>query len=81
MCLTASPNLNAKYCREDMQESGRKVEATRSIRLHTLLWNKIVSERTSWYIDGLIQNLTVSHFYDSAPESEPYLLHYRSILI
>ena len=45
MCLTASPNLNAKYCRDYMQEGGRKFEATGSTRYHITLWNKVGSDR------------------------------------
>ena len=47
MCLAASPNLNTKNCREDMQEGGKKVEATGSTRYHITLWNKVGSDRTS----------------------------------
>ena len=47
MCLTASLNLNAKQCREYMNEGERKVEATSSTRFHNTLSNKIGSDRTS----------------------------------
>ena len=64
------PNLNAKYCREYKQEGGRRVEMTGSTRFHKTLWNKIGSNRTSYYIVGLIHSVfagspTVSQFYDS----------------
>ena len=53
-----------------MQEGGRKVEATCSKCFHNTLWNKIGSDRTSWYIDGIIhsvftESLTVSHLHHS----------------
>ena len=47
MRFTASPNLNAKFCREYMQEGGRKIEATDSTGYHVTLWNKKGSDRTS----------------------------------
>ena len=52
MCLMASLNLNAKECREYMQESGWKFEATGSTRVHKTSWNKIGLIRTSLNIDG-----------------------------
>ena len=67
--LTASLHLNDKKCREYMQDGEQKVEATDSTRFHNTLWNKIGSDRTSQYIDGLIhsvfaKNPTVSKFCD-----------------
>ena len=47
MGLTASLNLKTKYCREFIQEGGRKVEATGSTRFHNTLWNKFGLDRTS----------------------------------
>ena len=46
MFLTTSLNLNAKYCRQHMQEGRRTVEGTGSTRYHNTLWNKIGSDRT-----------------------------------
>ena len=46
MFLTASLNLNAKFCRVYMQERGHKVEETGSTRFHNTLWNKICSDHT-----------------------------------
>ena len=43
MCLTASLNLNAKKCREYMQEGGLKVEATGSTRFHNTLAGSVRS--------------------------------------
>ena len=48
----------------------RKVEATGSTRHHITLWKKVGSDRTSWYIDGLIHSVfagspTLSQFDDS----------------
>ena len=47
-----------------------KIEATGSARFHNTLWKKIGSNRTSYYIDGLIHSVsagspTLSHFDDS----------------
>ena len=47
-----------------------KNEATGSTRFQNTLWKKICSDRTSWYVDGLIhsvfaKNQTVSQFLDS----------------
>ena len=69
-CLTAFLQLKVKQCREYIQEGERKVEATGSTSFYNTLWNKIGSDRTSQYIDGLIhsvlaKNPTVSHFCDS----------------
>ena len=47
MYLTGSPNLNAKQCRDYMQEGGRKVEPTGSTRNHITLCTKSGSNRTS----------------------------------
>ena len=85
MCLTASLNLNAKYCRDNMQEGGRNVEATGSTRYHITLWNKIGSDRTSWYIDGLIHSVfagsptLISIWRLGHPNPNSLLLHYRCI--
>ena len=38
-----------------MLEGGRKVEATGSTRFQKTLWNKIGSDRTSFYIDGSVR--------------------------
>ena len=62
-----------------MQEGERKVEVTGSTRFHNILWNKIGSDRTSYYIDGLIHSVfaispTVSHFCDS--EAQIQTLYY-----
>ena len=53
-----------------MQGGGRKIEATGCTRFHNTLWNKIGSDRTSYYIDGPIHSVfaespTLSQFYDS----------------
>ena len=53
-----------------MQEGGLKVEPICSTRFHNTLWNIIGSDRTSYYIDGIIHSVfaespTVSQFYDS----------------
>ena len=53
-----------------MQEGGRKVEAAGSTRYDITLWNKVGSDRTSSYIDGLKHsvfagNPTLSQFDDS----------------
>ena len=70
MCLTASPNSNVQQCGEYMQEGQRKIEATDSSLFHITLWNKIGSNRTSYYINGLIHSVsagspTISQFDDS----------------
>ena len=62
-------NSNAKFCREYKQEGGQRVEVTGSTRFHKTLWNKIGSNRTSYYIVGLIHSVfagspTVSQFCD-----------------
>ena len=56
-CLLAVFNLNTKQCRQYMQKSRQKNEATGSTHYHTTLSNKIGSNRTSFYIDGLIHSV------------------------
>ena len=70
MCLTASPNWNVKQRGECMQEGQRKIEATGSSLFHFTLRNKMGSDCTSWYTDGLIHSVsagspTLSQFEDS----------------
>ena len=77
-----------------MLEGGRKVEATGSTRYHITLWNKIGTDCTSWYIDGLIHSIfagrpTLSQFdYSYTPMETFYycktevnlvLIHWRVV--
>ena len=53
-----------------MKESSRKNDSTGSTRFHKTLSNKIGSDRTSYYIDGLTysvfaESTTSSQFKDS----------------
>ena len=62
-----------------MQEGGPKLEATGSTRYHVTLRNKVGSDRTSWYIDGLIHLVFVGSqlYLDSmtrTPKSKLYTI-------
>ena len=80
MCFTAPLKLNVKKCRENLQKVGRKVETTGFTRFHNTSWNKIVSDRTSYYIDGSIHFVfakkpTLSKFFVTrTPKSKPFII-------
>ena len=84
MHLTASLHLTVKQCREYMREGERKVKVTGSSRFHITLWNKIGSDDTFWYIDGLInsvfaKNPIVSEFFDS--DTQNFYLNFYFIKV
>ena len=62
-----------------MQEGGQKVEATGSTRFQNTLWSKINLDRTSLYIDGLIDSVLLEaqpylNFMTQTPKSKPLFI-------
>ena len=81
MCLTASLNLNVKYCPQYVQE-GRwkvKIEATGSTRYHITLLNKNLLHWRTHTLGFCRKPNPSSIQWLGHPNSNPILLHYRSI--